>query len=83
MTPALCVSAGVCALTRASAAPARTPDREEVLDIRPVDAAVLGTVEAGIQRVINRTPKQKLDHAREILLDLADALSVDGGKRNR
>jgi DNA-binding MarR family transcriptional regulator len=50
---------------------------------RAVDAALLGTVEAAVQRVINRTPKQKLDHAREILSNLADALSVDGGKRNR
>jgi DNA-binding MarR family transcriptional regulator len=47
---------------------------------RQVDAAVSGTVEAAVQRVIDRTPKPKLDHTREILADLAEALSADAGK---
>jgi DNA-binding MarR family transcriptional regulator len=50
---------------------------------RQVDAAVLGTVEAAVQRVINRTPKLKLDHAREIFAGLAAALSADGEKPSR
>jgi DNA-binding MarR family transcriptional regulator len=50
---------------------------------RQVDAAVSGTVEAAVQRVINCTPKLKLDHAREILSNLAEALGVDAGKRPR
>jgi DNA-binding MarR family transcriptional regulator len=48
---------------------------------RAVDAAVAGTVEAAVQRVIDRTPKKRLDHARDILSDLTTALGSDPGRR--
>jgi DNA-binding MarR family transcriptional regulator len=47
---------------------------------RAVDAAITGTVEAAVQRVIDRTPKPKLDHARDILSDLAAALGSDAAR---
>lgn len=43
---------------------------------RRIDAAGAGTVEAAVERVITRTPRAKLVSAREILIDLAAALSV-------
>jgi len=42
---------------------------------RRVDAAGVGTVEAAVDRVISRTQRAKLNGAREILMDLAAALS--------
>lgn len=43
---------------------------------RQIDAARDGTVEAAVERVISRTPRARLESAREILIDLAAALSV-------
>lgn len=48
---------------------------------RRADAAAIGTVETAVQRVIQRVPKQNLDHAREVLSDLARALEDGGGRR--
>jgi DNA-binding MarR family transcriptional regulator len=47
---------------------------------RRVDAASTGTVEAAVQRVISLNPELKLEHARQVLSELADALSLDAGK---
>ena len=41
---------------------------------RWVAAAAVGTVEAAVERVISRTPRPKLESAREVLTDLAAAL---------
>jgi DNA-binding MarR family transcriptional regulator len=65
----------------------RRPDprdgRRVVLGItekgRRIDAATAGTVESAVQCVIGRTPRATLDHAREVLTDLADALSARPG----
>jgi DNA-binding MarR family transcriptional regulator len=45
-----------------------------------VDAAAAGTVEAAVERVIALNPKLKLEHARQVLGELADALSLDAAK---
>lgn len=45
---------------------------------RRIDAAATGTVEAAVERVISRTPRAKLESAREILIALAAALGVQG-----
>lgn len=42
---------------------------------RRIDAAGAGTVEEAVERVISRTPRAKLDGARQILMDLASALA--------
>jgi MarR family transcriptional regulator, organic hydroperoxide resistance regulator len=44
---------------------------------RHIDNATTGTVEAAVKRVIDGSDRLKLDHARQILADLADALSID------
>jgi DNA-binding MarR family transcriptional regulator len=41
-----------------------------------IDAAGVGTVEAAVDRVISRAPPTKLQHAREILIELASALAA-------
>jgi MarR family transcriptional regulator, organic hydroperoxide resistance regulator len=43
---------------------------------RRIDTAGAGTVEAAVEGVISRAPRAKLESAREILMDLASALSV-------
>ena len=43
---------------------------------RRIDAGGVGTVEAAVKRVISRTPRAKLEGAREILMDLATALTA-------
>jgi DNA-binding MarR family transcriptional regulator len=47
---------------------------------RRVDAVSAGTVEGAVQRVISRTPKGELDHARRVLSDLADALTLESAR---
>lgn len=42
---------------------------------RRIESASSGTVEESVARVISRTPRARLDHAREILIELAAALT--------
>lgn len=43
---------------------------------RRIDVAAAGTVEAALERVISRTPRAKVESAREVLMELATALGV-------
>jgi MarR family transcriptional regulator, organic hydroperoxide resistance regulator len=45
---------------------------------RQIEGAGAGTVENAVERVITRTPRAHLDHARDVLIDLAASLSEDG-----
>jgi len=44
---------------------------------RRIDAAGAGTVEAAVERVISRSPRAKLESARDLLVELASALGVE------
>jgi len=43
---------------------------------RRIDAAGAGTVEAAVDGIISRTPRGRLESAREVLVELATALGV-------